>query len=136
MRFKILKTSDIVMLAARRRPQERAEGSTKQDRLSMLLCILWHSLAEHLMKVQTSGLKPWAALSKQIRGWLLQTSSSAGSPSLYIPTGLPKHPLVMLLVGATVWAGFSLVLGRTVLAAGEEMHPSLSPKHGSPSIVC
>lgn len=102
----------------------------------MLLCILWHSLAEHLMKVQTSGLKPWAALSKQIRGWLLQTGSSAGSPSLHIPTGLPKHPLVMLLVGATVWAGFSLELGRTVLVAGEGMHPSLSPKHGSPSIVC
>lgn len=123
------------MLAARRRPQERAEGSTKQDRL--LLCILWHSLAEHPMQVQTSCLNSWAALTKQIRGWLLQAGSSPGSPRPSHPHWIPQAVLDDAAgwgtVGAIVRAGSSLELGRTVVVAGGGIDPSLSPKHRGPS---
>lgn len=133
--FKMLKTSHIVMLAARRGPQERAEGSTKQDRLTLLLCILWHSLAGHPTQVQTSSLKSWAALTKQIRGWLLQAGSSPGSPRPSHPHWVPPAALGDATgwgtVGATARAGFSLELGRTVVVAGAGMEPCLSPKHRS-----
>lgn len=88
------------MPAARRRPQERAEGSTKQVRLTVLLCILWLSLAEHPVQLQAPSFKVLGCTDKANYGMAAPSRQLTGLSQAFTSTSeSPKQSLVMLLVG-------------------------------------